>query len=158
MPTHEEPRQTPALHPDHPSNTALGAFMTSFEPSPPSYPTTELVVGEVSTLPAVIPDQPARNGRPSNVWRERMRKALTRAKADRVVEHIISGDIRELIGHDKLGQPIYAEVKNADRLAAIKLAVQAAYPELSKGAEASATLTPNSLTFTLKLGERDTDE
>lgn len=107
----------------------------------------------VQTLP-VVEGKP---GRPSNVWRERMRKALTRAKADRVVEHIISGDIKEVIGHDKLGNPIYGDVKNADRLAAIKMAAHFAYPDLKQDT-ASTTLTNpdgSSLTFTLKLGERE---
>lgn len=55
-----------------------------------------------------------------------MRRALQEGDAPTVVQKIISGDIREMLGV-KDGTPIVGETKNADRLKALQIA--ASYAE-----------------------------
>lgn len=59
-------------------------------------------------------------GRPSDLFRERCRASLERAKALEVAESIISGDILEEIGKDDAGKPIYGATKNGDRIKAME--------------------------------------
>ncbi len=74
-----------------------------------------------------IPGHPGAGGRPRNEWRELVRQAVKDAKALEVLKAIISGDIHELVGHDREGAPIYAETRNRDRIAAAELLI--AYAE-----------------------------
>lgn len=68
-----------------------------------------------------------RKGNPGNkskatyrAFKELCRDSLDRVGALKVVEHIIAGDISEEIGRGKLGEIIYGETKNADRLKAVQ--------------------------------------
>ena len=70
---------------------------------------------------------PKATGRKPSWFVKRLEAALRHSKAPDVLSEIIAGQIREQVGVDRKGEPIYAETKNADRIAAIKLA--AAYTE-----------------------------
>ena len=72
-----------------------------------------------------------RRGNPGNkgggqkpwIWGELCRQALQNAKADIVLAKIIAGDLHEVIGMTKDGEPIVGETKNADRIKAMQLAL-----------------------------------
>jgi len=59
--------------------------------------------------------------KPSPFVRE-LARMLKKSKATEVLGEIVSGGIHELVGHDRDGEPIVSPTKNADRIAAIKLA------------------------------------
>ncbi len=92
-------------------------------------PTPELVEQPHggALLAGGIPGHPGAGGRPRNEWRGLVRQAVKDAKALEVLKAIISGDIHELVGHDREGAPIYAGTKNRDRIAAAELLI--AYAE-----------------------------
>ena len=61
-----------------------------------------------------------RSGRPPDAFRELCRQALENADGMEVIKRMISGDIKEPLGRTKMGEPIYGETKNSDRLRAIE--------------------------------------
>jgi len=66
-------------------------------------------------------------GRKSSAFVRGLARALKESRATEVLAEIISGDIHEELGHDRNGEPIIGTTKNADRIAAVKLA--ASYTE-----------------------------
>lgn len=65
----------------------------------------------------------AGGGRKPWIWGDLCRQALQEAKADIVLAKIIAGDLHEVIGVTKDGEPIIGETKNADRIKAMQLAL-----------------------------------
>lgn len=66
-------------------------------------------------------------GRKPWVFHEEMRRALQESDAGTVVRKIISGDIHDVLGVTKDGEPIVGETKNADRLKALQIAASYAH-------------------------------
>lgn len=62
-------------------------------------------------------------------------RIFSKKKLLEVVAMIATADIGEIVGHDKAGEPIYSETKNADRLAAIRFIASYAYGQPSQRVE-----------------------
>ena len=60
-------------------------------------------------------------------WVIACEKALRDSKALVVLRRMICGDIQEVIGTTKDGDPIYGETKNSDRLRAIEMLAHYTY-------------------------------
>lgn len=67
-------------------------------------------------------------GRTPDMFRAACREAFARAKGLDVLVHIASGDILELLGQDRQGQPIIGETKNRDRIGALEFLVRIGWP------------------------------
>lgn len=80
---------------------------------------------------------PGRSGRKPTVWKQACETALQEAEAVPVLKEIISGDIHELVGRDRDGEPIYADTRNADRLGAIKFLASYAHGQPTESHELS---------------------
>lgn len=80
-----------------------------------------------------------RSGRKPAKWHEACAQALKDAKAIPVLQEMISGDIKEQVGVDRKGKPIYGETRNSDRLGAVKFLAGYAHGEPVQPIEATVT-------------------
>lgn len=114
---------------------------------------------KTANVPALIPQPGGRGalyaggvpgnkggGRQSSAFLAALHDIPARARIPEVVEGIISGDIRELLGKNADGEPIVGETRNSDRIRAIEYVTDRVLGKVPQSVEVT---TPQPLTFRL---------